>query len=165
MQYEFGSVLSMKWVNVFSIIFAILLVQGCATPTASHYQAKDVGKKYAVSYGVIASVSTVTISNDSPNGVGAMTGVLVGGVVGSALGEGRGSTIYSIIGATVGGIIGEAIENRSQVRSGQELMIRLEGGDVISVIQGDLPSENKFSVGVKVKVLRRGARVIVLRIL
>lgn len=130
-----------------------LMLSGCATgPSANVYGANQTMQSEQVRYGTVESVAGVSIEGtDTGQGVGTVAGALVGGILGSAVGEGRGKALATVGGAVAGGVAGSAIGNEATKKNGVRIMVRLDDGRVISVVQ---PVDNqRFAPGQRVTVL------------
>lgn len=85
------------------------------------------------------------------SGVGGFAGAAIGGVAGSNVGGGRGQIVGAILGAVAGGIAGSAIEENTTKKNALEITVRLDGGQLIAVVQ-EMGSE-RFQPGDRVRVL------------
>jgi len=94
--------------------------------------------------------------HDAP--VGTVAGAAVGGILGSQVGHGAGSAVGAILGAVGGGLAGNAIEHGVTEHQGEEVVVRLDNGSTIAVVQG---GPEDLRPGDRVRVLNgaRGARV------
>jgi outer membrane lipoprotein SlyB len=90
--------------------------------------------------------------------VGTIAGAALGGILGSQIGHGAGSAAGAVLGAVGGGLAGNAIEHRATGHDGQEIVVRLDDGSTIALVQGG-PAE--LRPGDRVQVLNGagGARV------
>lgn len=113
-------------------------------------------------YGVVETVREVNLASASaPNGTGAVLGAIIGGVVGHQIGGGSGKTAATIAGAGVGAYAGNRIqENRGDYRAGQEIVVRLDNGQRVHIIQ---PGNSLYS-GVRVRVTGSGRDMRVYRL-
>jgi outer membrane lipoprotein SlyB len=83
---------------------------------------------------------------------GTLAGGAVGGIAGSSVGGGKGSQIAAVVGAVAGGVAGSAAEEGLTRRQGIDITVRLDSGELISVVQ-ELAPESSFRVGDRVRVL------------
>lgn len=130
-----------------------LTLAGCATgPSANVYSANQTMQSEQVRYGTVESVTGVTIEGtDTGQGVGTVAGAVLGGILGSSVGEGRGKALATVGGAVAGGVAGSAIGNQATKKNGVRIMVRLDDGRMISVVQ---PVDNqRFAPGQRVSVL------------
>ena len=118
------------------LLVGALSVSGCAANSQSPtvYQSGEAQSERTVRYGRLESVRQVEIAQDS-RGIGGIAGAVVGGVAGSGVGEGRGSTIMGVLGALAGAAAGDAIERGSGTRLAYELIVKLDSGGTIAVVQ------------------------------
>lgn len=130
---------------------ALALLAGCATGSnsASVYDRNQAQREQVVRLGTVESVREVTIDRGQ-TGVGTAGGAIVGGVAGSTIGGGRGQIIASVLGAIAGGIAGQAAEGGLSKRTGLEITVRFESGEIRSIVQ---EADEKFYVGDRVRVL------------
>lgn len=149
----------MKKVGVLlSAILSVSLLAGCAGDlSGSTYSRSEARKVQYVQYGVVDSVTPVVIEGRK-EGVGTLAGAVVGGIAGSEIGGGKGSAIASVIGAVAGGVAGSKIEESATRAQGQELTVRLESGEIISVVQ-EVNNGEFFRPGDQVRVLERNGTV------
>jgi outer membrane lipoprotein SlyB len=142
--------LSATCIAVIVLVSAITL-GGCATESSSGstYSASQSRREATVRMGVVESVRQVTIEG-SRGPVGAIAGGAVGGVAGSNVGGGKGSTVGSILGAVAGGVAGQAIEQHVTKKSGLEITVRLESGELRAITQ---EADEAFKPGERVRLL------------
>ena len=89
--------------------------------------------------------------------VGTIAGAAVGGVLGATIGGGTGSTLAAIGGGLLGGYAGGKMANALGESNGVNLTIRLDNGNVISIVQEANPNM-MFSVGEKVQINMSGSK-------
>jgi len=140
-------------------IFAVVLIAlaaGCASGP-NDYSKSEARVVQTVAYGTVESVRAVRITEDKPI-AGTLTGAAVGGLLGNTIGHGGGRAAATVIGAVGGGIAGNAIERNVTAQDGQEVVVRLDSGNTIAVVQ---PGMQSFSIGERVRVLAgpKGTRV------
>lgn len=110
--------------------------------------------------GVVESVRAVKLEG-TESGVGAVAGGVVGGVAGSSVGGGKGSAIGAVLGAVAGGVAGAAVEEAVTRKSGIEVVVRLDSGRTIAVVQED--TGESFARGDRVRLLESGGQARVTR--
>jgi outer membrane lipoprotein SlyB len=143
------------------IIMAALAVSalaGCATNDGPQdYRAGDERVVQSVTYGTVESVRAVRLSKDEAP-VGTIAGAALGGLLGSEIGHGAGSVAGALVGAVGGGYAGNAIESGASEHQGEEIVVRLDNGSTIAVVQG---AGGGIRSGDRVRVLNggRGARI------
>jgi outer membrane lipoprotein SlyB len=133
------------------LLFA--LVAGCASETGGTFSSNQARVAQSVSFGTITHLANATIENN-PSGLGAAAGGVAGGVVGSTIGSGRGSTLATVAGALLGAGAGQLAEGAARRSPALEITVRLENGQIISVVQELGAEERTFAVGDSVRVLR-----------
>lgn len=113
-----------------------LSLTACASSYGSGtYGRHEVGQVNYVDYGEVIDVRHVRIASDEP-GIGTVAGAVIGGAVGSQIGEGDAARVVGVVGgAIIGGAIGAAIEQDANTSNGYEYTIRMENGDVITIVQ------------------------------
>jgi len=100
--------------------------------------------------GTVELVKSVKIEG-TKTPVGTLAGAAAGGALGSTIGSGTGKTVAVVLGAIAGGAAGSAVEEQATKKDGLEITVKLDNGEVISVVQeADVP----FSVGERVRILK-----------
>lgn len=117
--------------------------------SARQYDQRNVGGQY-VSYGVVESVRGVALQRRDGVGSGAVVGAVVGGLLGNQIGSGSGRTAATVGGAVAGGYIGDKIQDNRNYENGLEVVVRLDNGRRVAVIQN---SDYRFYEGQRVKVV------------
>lgn len=67
--------------------------------------------------------------------LGALGGAALGSYMGSRIGKGRGKTTATVAGAILGGAVGSAIQAESGAQPAQELVVKLDNGQLRSITQ------------------------------
>ena len=137
------------------IIFLLTLpffFAACASEKGGDVYTRDqVRQVQHFKVGVVESVHKVRIEGTKSQ-IGTAAGSIVGGIAGSGAGQGKGSAIGSVLGSVVGGVVGAAAEEGYTRENGIEILIKLEDGSHISVVQA--ASDNKeIKAGDKVRVI------------
>jgi len=135
----------------------VAIVAGCASVGPQDYGRSEARVVQTVAYGTVEGVRTVRITEDKPI-VGTVAGAALGGLLGNSIGHGGGRAAATVIGAVGGGIAGNAIERHATAQDGQEIVVRLDNGTTIAVVQGGAQG---FETGQRVRVLTgpKGSRV------
>lgn len=135
------------------LALTILLLPGCATELSGQAYNRDQAMRSArVQTGIVEDLRPVRIKG-TQSGLGSISGGALGGVAGNSVGGGHGQAAASIIGALAGIIIGDYAERELTEEQGLELIIRLNDGGVIAVVQqADVP----FAAGDPVRVITGG---------
>jgi len=128
----------------------LCVITGCATSQSGEVYTRDQARRtQTVQLGVVEFVKEVQVEGDH-SALGTLGGGVAGGVLGSTIGSGRGSTLAALGGAALGALAGNQVEKKMTEYTGLEITVKLDSGQVISVVQeADVP----FSVGDRVRVL------------
>jgi outer membrane lipoprotein SlyB len=147
----------MKTILLTVIAAAALALTACASSGPQDYSRSEARVVQTVAYGTVEGVRAVRLSEDKPV-VGTVAGAAIGGLLGNSIGHGGGRAAATVIGAVGGGIAGNAIERSVTAQDGQELVIRLDSGSTIAVVQSGTQG---FEIGQRVRVLTgpKGSRV------
>ena len=124
--------------------------------TGDTYSRDEAGQAQTVRTGRIDSVRMVKIQANQ--GAGSTLGAIAGAIAGSNVGGGSGQTFGALGGAAVGAAAGGAVQQGIGNKQGIELMVTLDGGDTISVVQEHTERET-FNVGDRVRVLYGSGRI------
>jgi outer membrane lipoprotein SlyB len=112
-----------------------------------------------VKYGTIEAVDKIVISGDQE--IGALAGAAIGAISGSGISDnGPESAIGGVLGSIVGSAIGSSIGEAATRKDAVELLITLDDGKVISIIQES--SNRVYVVGSRVKVITSAGKTRVL---
>ncbi len=115
----------------------------------------DAQKQQYVIFGTIRDVSRVTIEGDRE--VGAAAGAAIGAVVGKNTTDSEPeSDIAAVVGSLVGSAIGSGIGSAATKKDGVELLIEIESGSFISIIQE--VSNFSYITGQKVRIIKRNGK-------
>ncbi len=137
------------------------LLVGCASGRGGDdYERTEARRVYEVKMGTIESIRSVKLEG-TDSGVGAVAGGAVGGIAGSTVGKGKGSAIGAVLGAVVGGLAGAAGEEAVTRKQGLEIIVRIDYGRTIAIVQED--KGEQFAVGDRVRILESGGQARVTR--
>lgn len=142
-----------KYTSLFSSMLLSLMLTACATP------ATQVGDT-EIRSGVIQSIVPTEIQTSQHQGVGAILGALGGAALGSLVGQGTGRDVAMVAGAIGGGYLGNTEQKKyDQPLAGQQIMVRMNNGVLVSVTQVVNPN---LRTGMKVYIEGTGteARVV-----
>ncbi|MEH6444463.1 MAG: glycine zipper 2TM domain-containing protein [Oceanospirillaceae bacterium] len=150
----------MKHFNkLYLLVAALFILTGCASNlTGDNYSASEARKVQEVSFGVVIAQRPVIIDGRQNGLLGTAAGGVLGGVIASNVGGGNGKDIATGIGAVIGGILGQKLEETATRKQGQELTIRLDSGNTISIVQ-QVSQANFFADNDRVKILGQGKTV------
>ncbi len=144
---------------VCALLLPGVLLTACASSSSPDvYSRSQARKAYMVYDAVVLEVRAVGIEGRSSR-VGTLGGAWIGSTAARSLGSGRGSRVAGAIGGVAGAVAGQGIEREITGEQGLEILLELENGEMVAVVQGaDLP----FEAGERVRVLRDGssARVV-----
>lgn len=138
-------------------VLILLLLAGGSSAGAEEYVQSEARAVQTVDYGTVQSVRAVKIKGDNAV-VGTVAGAAIGGLLGNQIGHGGGRAAATVLGAVGGGIAGNAIERKVEEQDGEEIVIRLDNGTTIAIVQ---PGSHSFAAGDRVRVLNgpKGSRV------
>lgn len=135
---------------VFTSLLLSLSLVGCAQNLSPNsYYGHEVNASSTVKKGVIVSRRAVNVNNNT--GVGGLAGAATGAAAGSMIGGNPAVNIIGAIGgAVVGGLAGNAIDSGVNRHQGIEYIIKLNDGNMVSVVQ---VQQGIFNVHQRVMVL------------
>jgi outer membrane lipoprotein SlyB len=142
----------MKNYRLLLIALSTLTLVACASQSGSSYSRSQTRGEQTVRLGVVESVRNVTIEG-TQSGVGAAAGAIVGGLGGSNVGGGKGSSVGAVLGAVIGGVAGNAIEESTTKKSGLEITVKLDNGQLTAITQ---EADEQFRPGERVRILSGG---------
>lgn len=143
------------------IVLIPAVLAGCASGRGGDdYERSEARRVYEVKMGVIESIRQVKLEG-TESGIGAAAGGAVGGIAGSTAGKGRGSAVGAVLGAVVGGLAGAAGEEVATRKTGLEIIVRIDYGRTIAIVQED--KGEQFAVGDRVRILESGGQARVTR--
>lgn len=119
-----------------SALLVSALLAGCASSSPDVISRQQAQRAQTVQRGVVESIRAVTIEGNQ-SGVGAATGAVVGGIAGAGAGGNRTGAVVGVLGAVIGGVAGNAIEKATTSEKAVELILRMDDGRRIAVVQGD----------------------------
>lgn len=133
-----------------------LLTAGCTSSNAGNvYSRSDARAAHAVKVGVIEQIRAVRIEGTRSH-IGTAAGAAVGGLAGRGVGGGSGQDIATVAGAVAGGLAGAAVEEVATRRPGVEIIVRLDNGQTMAIVQED--GGEGFHSGQRVRVLEHGGK-------
>tara|TARA_B100000902_G_scaffold371982_1_gene398586 strand:+ start:750 stop:1202 length:453 start_codon:yes stop_codon:yes gene_type:complete len=141
-------------INILLILVATLIISSCSTgslrPDVVDRSATQ--RTQSVTFGVIEDVTKVTVEGDRE--LGAAAGAAIGAEMGSD--NNKAPFAAGVIGALIGSKVGAEIGSATTKVEGVELLILLDNGKYISIIQE--ASDIYFLAGDKVKIIRSGGK-------
>jgi len=137
-------------IRIVIIALAAALLAGCASSKSSSAYTRDQARQeMIVRTGIVESVREVQIEG-TKSGVGTAAGAVAGGVGGSNIGGGKGQIVGAVVGAVVGGMAGAAIEEGVTRKTGLEITVRLDNGQLTAIVQ---EGDELFRAGDRVRLL------------
>ena len=140
------------------LIAAVVLlatVTGCAAPGlgGGTYSREQARREQTVRMGYVESIREVKLEG-TRSSVGAGAGAVAGGIAGSSIGRGRGAALGTVAGAVLGGIAGQAAEQGITSKTGIEVTVKLDNGNMVAIVQ---EADETFRPGDRVRILSDGA--------
>ena len=139
------------------LILSILIITGCANSS----QRPDVvdrsvaQKAQSVTFAMVVDIDRVVIAGN--RAVGAAAGAVIGAAAGqSATDSEVESGIAGVLGGLVGSAVGSAIGDAATRKDAIELLLELDNGKTISIIQEE--SQYMFAVGQRVKIIKSSGK-------
>jgi outer membrane lipoprotein SlyB len=130
-----------------------LMLSACADNLSGDvYTREEARKSMQVRYGWVESTRPVAIEGER-GFVGQAGGGVIGGVAGSTIGHGAGQALGTAVGAVAGAVAGGAAQERMTRAQGAEIIVRLDGGETMAVVQ-EVESINQFRAGQRVRIMR-----------
>lgn len=140
----------MKYALPLALVLASLLSACAGSKSGDTYSRDQARQEMTVRMGVVESIKVVTLEG-SKSGVGTAAGAVVGGVAGSSAGKGKGNIVGAVLGAVAGGIAGNAIEGGTTTKDALEIIVKMDNGQLLAIVQEGSP--NEFRPGDRVKVI------------
>jgi outer membrane lipoprotein SlyB len=132
-----------------------MLLSGCTFPSAGPMVSQSqVGVAKTLAMGRIVSSEPVGISGQKTN-LGQMGGAGVGGIAASGGRYDTGGLIAGAVGAVAGAVVGQAVEEVATREEGQRLIIQMDDGRMIEIVQ--TAKDGYFREGDRVQVAEGGA--------
>ena len=139
------------------LILSILIITGCVYSS----QRPDVvdrsvaQRAQSVTFATVVDIDRVVIAGDRE--VGAAAGALIGAAAGQSVSDSEiESGVGGILGGLVGSAVGSAIGDTATRKAAIELLLELDNGKTISIIQEE--SQYMFAVGQRVKIIKSSGK-------
>ena len=139
------------------LILSILIITGCVYSS----QRPDVvdrsvaQRAQSVTFATVVDIDRVVIAGDRE--VGAAAGALIGAAAGQSVSDSEiESGVGGILGGLVGSAVGSAIGDKATRKAAIELLLELDNGKTISIIQEE--SQYMFAVGQRVKIIKSSGK-------
>ncbi len=134
----------------FSAAALVILGTGCTMPSSEPLIPQaQVGVAATLTQGTVVSVQSVKIEGKKTN-LGTMGGAAVGGAGAAGGRYDTAGIIAGAVGAAAGAVVGQAVEEVATREDGQRIMLRMDNGDMIEVIQS--AEDGYFQEGDRVDV-------------
>lgn len=134
---------------------SILVACTPSKQTGTSYSRDEARAVQNVKLGTVVDATPVSIEG-TKTGIGGVVGAAVGGLAGSTVDDGTTSDIAAVIAGAAGAVIGAKAESAATKAQGMEYTIKLDDGDVISVVQAIDPKAEVIVAGDSVKILSQG---------
>lgn len=134
-------------------LLVCLALTGCALSQQPMRSLSAGGPLQRVLLGTLEGSRPVRVAGRS-TGAGALAGAALGGLAGSQMGKGNGKVAFTVLGVLLGAGTGAAVEESRSSELAEELVIRLEDGSLIAVVQPY--AKDTFHPGQRVRVFTDG---------
>ncbi|MEH6812863.1 MAG: glycine zipper 2TM domain-containing protein, partial [Motiliproteus sp.] len=118
-----------------AIMVSLMMLSGCASTLDDKTYSRDQARRVqTVKFGTIEAINDVVLEGRRTV-ISKVAGAVVGGIAGSSVGGGKGKDLATAVGAIAGTIAGEALEERATRANGQDITVRMDQGELISIVQ------------------------------
>lgn len=140
-----------------AMLMSCLLLAACvpSQQTGTSYSRDEARSVQNVKLGTIVDATPVMIEG-TKTGIGGVLGGVVGGLAGSTVDDGTTGDIAAVIAGAAGAAVGAKAESAITKAQGMEYTIKLDDGEVISVVQAVDPNAESIGAGDAVKLLSQG---------
>ena len=138
--------------SLMCVMFALTMV-GCSYSSLRPevVDRSDAQRMQTVIFATVVSIDRVILSGDGDTG--AIAGAIIGGVAGSSVTDSeKESDIAGVLGALVGSAVGSKIGDAATRKPAIELLLDLDSGKSVSIIQEE--GDYNFAVGQRVKIIK-----------
>jgi len=133
------------------LMSTVALLAGCASSKSGDVYTREQARyEHTVRVGMVESVREVQLEG-TRTPVGGLAGAAVGGIAGSSVGGGKGAAIAAVVGAVAGSLLGSNLEEGATRKPALEITVRLDSGQMLSIVQEGHAAE--FRPGDRVRVL------------
>ena len=138
--------------NIISIFFAIFMVSCSYNSLRPEVvDRSDARTMQSVILATVVSLDRVILSGDGDTGTA--VGAVIGGIAGSSVTESqKESDIAAVLGALAGSAIGSKVGDAATRKPAIELLLELDSGKIVSIIQEE--GSYSFDVGQRVKIIK-----------
>jgi outer membrane lipoprotein SlyB len=137
------------------LVSAALLAasSGCVSTTGKTvYSRSTANRVQRVQIGTVEDIRPAVIDGQNTV-VGVYGGGAVGAAAGGGVGQGTGRDLARAGGAVAGAVVGREVEKALTRKEALEIIIVLDGGDRIAVVQEEQPGQAPFAIGDRVRVV------------
>jgi outer membrane lipoprotein SlyB len=111
----------------------------------------DAQKMQTVIFATVVSIDQVILAGDGDTGT--LTGAIIGGIAGASVTDSKTeSDISGVLGALAGSAVGSKIGDAATRKPAIELLLNLDSGKTVSIIQEE--GDYSFEVNQKVKIIQ-----------
>lgn len=144
-------------VKLITVITVLITVIACvpSKQTGTSYSRDEARAVQNVKLGTVVDATPVQIEGTN-SGAGGVVGGVIGGLAGASVNDGVTGDIVAVIAGAAGAIVGAKTEDAATKAKGMEYTIRLDDGEVISVVQAIDPKAIAIEAGDEVKLLSQG---------
>jgi outer membrane lipoprotein SlyB len=138
--------------NIISIIF-MMLIMSCSYSSLRPevVDRSDAQKMQTVIFATVVSIDQVILAGDGDTGT--LTGAIIGGIAGASVTDSKTeSDISGVLGALAGSAIGSKIGDAATRKPAIELLLDLDSGKTVSIIQEE--GDYSFAVNQRVKIIQ-----------
>ena len=138
--------------GIIGIIFAMFMVScSYSSLRPEVVDRSDAQRMQTVVFATVVSIDRVILSGDGD--CGGVGGGFIGGAAGSSVTDSETeSDIAGVLGALVGSAVGSKIGDAATKKPAIELLLDLDSGKTVSIIQEE--GEHSFAVGQRVKIIK-----------
>ena len=141
----------MNNLKLFVYLGVIVCTAACASSRSGRVYTRDQARvTHSVYYGTVLKVDAVTIEG-TQSGAGAVLGGALGAAAGQTIGDGTGRVLGAVAGGVAGALGGSAVEKKVTTQDGLEIMVELDNGEIIAVVQ---EKDDEYAVGDRVRILK-----------
>ena len=136
------------------IIFTIVtLIMSCSYSSLRPevVDRSDAQKMQTVIFATVVSIDQVILAGDGD--IGTLTGAIIGGIAGASVTDSKTeSEIVGVLGALAGSAVGSKIGDAATRKPAIELLLNLDSGKTVSIIQEE--GDYSFDVNQRVKIIQ-----------
>ena len=146
----------LKYITIFKniIIFTfVTLIMSCSYSSLRPevVDRSDAQKMQTVIFATVVSIDQVILAGDGDTGT--LTGAIIGGIAGASVTDSKTeSDISGVLGALAGSAVGSKIGDAATRKPAIELLLDLDSGKTVSIIQEE--GDYSFAVNQRVKIIQ-----------